>query len=177
MTFGSSVGLLVAALAVSSSIGPREEAPQAPDRADAVGEWTMLVDFDNLPLWVATSDLPTSRVPRRTPTAHVLTLLLPAKDGSGERGWILALRRFDCRRGRTRVLASSAGSKAGAPPAIPDWERPTRAFVDMPPHTPQGTAFHAVCDGPGGKDRPRVSGGPGVVYDYQAKLRKDALGF
>jgi hypothetical protein len=143
-----------------------------------VGErdWTMLVDFDGQPLWVASSDLrPGGK--RKVRSAHILTIVLPGQDGTGEAGWIATVRDFDCSRGRSRVASVASAASDDRTLTVPEWDQPSREYEMVMPHTPQVTAMHAVCDGPGSGERVRVSGSPKDVYAYQAKLRRERLGF
>jgi len=136
----------------------------------------MLVDFDGQPFWVASSDLGPSGK-RKVRSAHILTIILPGKDGTGEAGWIATVRDFDCSRGRSRVASVESAATDGRSLTIADWDQPSREYEMVMPHTPQVTAMHAVCDGPGSGERVHVSGSPKALYAYQAKLRKERLGF
>jgi hypothetical protein len=135
----------------------------------------MLVDFDGQPLWVASSDLGQAKGDVRF--ARVLMITLPAKDGAGEAGWIATVQEFKCSSGRSRIATVLSGAMEGRTMAVPSWYQPSRKYEMVTPHTPQVTAMHAVCDGLGSGQRISVTGSPEDVYAYQAKLRKERLGF
>lgn len=161
---------------VPNSSRAREASAAASERVHEPLSWTMLIDYDRQPIWVASDDVGKAATSSRR-NARLLVIALPAQDGSGSPGWLRVDVEVDCGKQKAFILGAKARSLGpGENPEIPAWYVPGESYQIIP-HTPLVTVSAAVCDGSEQPDSTVVTGTHEDVYTFQARLREEALGY
>lgn len=150
--------------------------PEASAKPAASTTWVMLVGYDGEPVWILAADLAQRTHAAQPRSAHTLSILLPKWDGSGPIGWVLSQERYDCRQGAFRTVRSEAWSLRNVTIQGLNLNRPS-AYSSVLPGTTPVVILKALCATHTVTHAERVSGTPRAVFERQAQMRKQALGY
>ena len=173
-------GLLIvlAACACTTTAAPVTADQAAEIAADSARRWVMLTSYDGVPVWVAQADI--ARADASTANrkeATILHVLLKDREGNGTEGIAIGRASYDCSAGRVRELWLRRFDSGGRPSPSTGGS-PRQDYEAIIPHTPEVVIQAALCHGEGAPPgATTITGNASEVFAYQARLRRERLGY